>query len=219
MSDIRNKISARLKTCRAASGLTFAEAAQRLSIITGSKVIPSRYGNWELAINTPPLDQLIALGELYGKPPAWLAGLTDDDGTAPEVGLYTVPQVSTVNTANGPINLGDDSFAARVTFLEEIKLDRTKMLLVIAPDDSMSGVIEEGDRVWIDRAATRVTRDDLFALMIGERLWLRWIRQELDGTFTLQAEARDRYPDQKVSAEQLAGLHILGRVKLITHIR
>jgi len=37
--------------------------------------------------------------------------------------------------------------------------------------------------------------------------------------YSVQAEARDRYPDQLLTAEKLGTLHILGRVKLITHIR
>lgn len=219
MSDIRKKIAARLKACRAAKGWTFNEAAARLSTISGHKIIPSRYGNWELAINTPPLDQLIALGILFGKPAAYLAALSDDDGTAPEAGRYTIPQLSTIPTPNGLIDLGDDAYAPCITWLDEIKLDRRKMLLIVAPDDSMSGVIEEGDRVMIDLSVTEVARDDLFAIMVNGRPWLRWIRQDLDGNYSVQAEARDRYPDQLLTAEKLGTLHILGRAKLITHIR
>lgn len=219
MSDIRKKIGARLKACRAAKGWTFNETAGRLSIIAGQKVIPSRYGNWELAINTPPLDQLIALGALFGKPPAWLGAISDNDGSAPEAGRYTVPPLSSVTTPTGVVELGVDAFAPALAWLEEIKLDKGRMLLVAAPDDSMSGVIEHGDLAMIDTRATSVCRDDLFALLIGGRLWIRWIRQEIEGGYCIQAEAREHHPDQQMTAEKLASLHILGRVKLITHIR
>lgn len=219
MSDIRKKIGARLKSCRAAQGWTFSETAARLSIIAGQKVIPSRYGNWELAINIPPLDQLIALGILFGKPPAWIGAISDNDGTAPEAGRYTVPPLSAVPTPAGAIDLGVTSYAPSIEWLEEIKLDKARMLLVTAPDDSMTGVIEQGELAMIDTSATRVCRDDLFALLISGRLWIRWIRQGLDGSYSIQAEASDRYPDQLMTAEKLESLHILGRVKLITHIR
>lgn len=219
MSDIRKKIGARLKACRQATGWTFNETAARLSVIAGQKVIPSRYGNWELAINIPPLDQLVALGKLFGKPPAWLGAISDNDGTAPEAGRYTVPPLSAVPTPAGAVDLGVDAYAPSGRWLEEIKLDKARMLLVEAPDDSMSGVIEQGDLAMIDRSATRVCRDDLFAMLIGGRLWIRWIRQEIEGDYSIQAEARERYPDQPISAEKLESLHILGRVKLITHIR
>ena len=105
MFDIRPKISARLKACRAAKGWTYQETAQNLSAIVQNKVIPSRYGNWELGINIPPGDILIALSQLFGKPAAWLAALSDDDGTSPEAARYTVPLSEPISTANGLIEL------------------------------------------------------------------------------------------------------------------
>ena len=219
MFDIKDKISRRLKACRAHKGWTFAETATELARITGAKFIPSRYGNWELGINTPSLEMLFAMGALFGKPPAYLAGLTDDDGTSPETRKYAVPAQSTVPSPSGLINLGDNALAFRLHFLESIKLDKDKILLVVAPDDSMSGIIEEGDRALIDLSETTVTRDDMFALMVNGRLWLRWIRQTLTGDYVIQAERRDHYPDQTLSNEALATLHILGRVRMITHLR
>jgi len=117
------------------------------------------------------------------------------------------------------INLSDDALAFRKTFLEQAKLDRERVLLVAAPDDSMTGVIGKDDRVLIDLADTRVWRDDLFAIIVSGRLWLRWIRQNLDGSYSIQAEMRDRYPDENISAKTLESMHILGRVRLIAHIR
>jgi transcriptional regulator with XRE-family HTH domain len=219
MSDIRKKIGARLKSCRTAKGWTFNETAAYLSTTSGQKIIPSRYGNWELAINTPPLEMLIALGALFGKPPAYLGAISDDDGTAPEAGRFTVPALSTIPTASGTADLGEDFYAPRITWLDEIKLDKGRMLLMSAPDDSMGGVIEQGDPVMLDLSVTNVTRDDIFAIMVGDRPWLRWIKQQLDGTYSIQAEARDHYPDQVMTPGELAKLRILGRVKLITHIR
>ena len=219
MFDIKDKISRRLKACRAHKGWTFAETATELARITGAKFIPSRYGNWELGINTPSLEMLFAMGALFGKPPAYLAGLTDDDGTSPETRKYAIPAQSTVPSANGLINLGDNALAFRLTFLDSIKLDKDQILLVVAPDDSMSGIIEEGDRALIDLSEITVTRDDMFALMVNGRLWLRWIRQTLTGDYVIQAERRERYPDQTLTDEQLAALHILGRVRMITHLR
>lgn len=219
MFDIRHKISLRLKACRASKGWTFHETAQRLSVIVQSKVIPSRYGNWELGINTPPGDMLIALGQLFGKPAAWLAALSDDDGTSPEAARYTLPLAEPIATANGLLELGDDALAFRKTFLKQAKLDRERLLLVIAPDDSMTGVITKDDRVLIDLTDTQVQQDDLFALIINGRLWLRWIRQNINGSYCIQAELRERFPDENVSASAMEALHVLGRVRMIAHLR
>lgn len=219
MFDIRHKISARLKACRAAKGWTFQETAQNLSAIVQHKVGPSRYGNWELGINIPPNDMVIALAQLFGKPAPWLAALSDDDGTSPEAARYTVPLAEPISTSNGMIELGDDALAFRKTFLESAKLDRERLLLVAAPDDSMTGVITKDDRVLIDLTDTKVRQDDLFALIINGRLWLRWIRQNIDGSYCIQAELRERFPDEQVSAQTMDSMHILGRVRLIAHLR
>lgn len=219
MFDIRMKIGPRLKSARQAKGWTFAETAARLSEINGAKVIPSRYGNWEMMINTPPLDQLLGLGRLFGKPAGYLGGLSDDDGTEPVDVRFTVPRISTVMGHQGTMNLGDDALALRLTFLDELDLSREHIMLVEAPDDSMTGVIEQGDRVLIDLSETQIKRDDLFAILVGDRLWVRWIRQELDGNFSVQAEVRERYKDQILNREELEKLNILGRVRLIAHIR
>lgn len=219
MFDLKEKISRRLKACRAHKGWTFAETAAELARITGKPFVQSRYGNWELGYNVPTLDMLFALGALFGKPPAYLGGLTDDDGTSPETRKYAIPAQSTVPSPHGLVNLGDNALAFRLPFLESIKLDKDKILLVVAPDDSMAGIIEEGDRALIDLSETTVTRDDMFALMVNGRLWLRWIRQTLKGDYVIQAQQTERYSDQLLTNEELASLHILGRVRMITHLR
>ena len=219
MFDIRNKISARLKACRAQNDWTFAETATRLSQTMGAKVIASRYGNWELGINTPPLDMLIGLGKIYDKPPGYLGGLSDDDGGAPETSGYVLPPLSIVPTSTGMVDLGDLSLAFHKDFLDVNGLDRQKILLLTAPDDSMAGKIEKGDRVLVDLRETTVSHDDMFAIMVTGRPRLRWIRQDLDGDYVIQAEKREYYRDENVTAEKLKTLHILGRVRMIAQLR
>ncbi|MFJ7111283.1 XRE family transcriptional regulator [Pseudomonas sp. NPDC098740] len=219
MFDIKETIKKRLKAARTHKGWTFAECGAALTKLTGKNVIASRYGNWELGINIPPLEMLFALGQVLDKPPAYLAGLTNDDGKAPETREYAVPTISTVTSGNGLVKLGDNALAFRMRFLESIKLDKNNMLAVVAPDDAMAGIIEEGDRAVIDLSETTVTRNDVFAIMVNGRLWLRWIRQTLDGNYLIQAERSDRYPDQPLTLEELQALQILGRVRMITHLR
>lgn len=219
MLDIRKKIAPRLRACREAKGWTYKEVAERLGDVMGKEVGPSRYGNWELAINIPPLDMLIGMSSLFGRPSSWLAALTDDDGTAPEVRSYTVPPVSAIPTPQGLIDIGDDSIALHNNFIERLKVQRSNIALVKAPDDSMSGSLEEGDLALVDLDETSVTRNDMFAIMVNGHLWLRWIRQTLEGEYVIQAEKRDRYPDTTISPEKLADLHILGRLRLIAKIR
>lgn len=220
MTDIRRKIAQRIRACRTAEDWTVEETARRLSQISSETITPSRYGNWEQQIRTPKIEQFVELGVLFKKNPEWIGGLSDNDGTAPEASLYTVPKPVGIPTAQGVLDVGDDSLAFKRTFLDELGLDHNRLLPFVAQDNSMRGIIEEGDRVLIDRTATSVQqRDDLFGLMINGRVWLRWIRQDLEGGYKIQAEDRDNYPDQLLTAEKLASLQILGRVNIITHIR
>lgn len=221
MLDLRSKISARLKACRARKGWTFAETATHLGEVMGAKVIPSRYGNWELGQNLPPLEMLIGMGKIFDRPPAYLGGISDDDGDAPETHGYVVPPLSAVpsNSAAGVVDIGDPSLAFQKDFLEANDLDRQKILLVAAPDDSMSPRIQKSDLVLIDLGETVVSHDDMFAIMVNGRPRLRWIRQDLEGNYVIQAEHREYYPDEKITAEKLKALHILGRVRMITQLR
>lgn len=220
MTDIRRKIAQRIRSCRNAEDWTVEETARRLSLISSETISPSRYGNWEQQIRIPKLEQYFELAALFKKSPAYLAGFTDDDGTAPETSLYCVPKPSAIPTEAGVLDVGDDALAFRLTFLDALGLDRNNLLPFKAPDDSMRPLINQNDRILIDRSVTNAAaRNDLFALLIKGRVWLRWIRQDIDGGYLIQAEDRDGYPDQPVTAEKLATLQILGRVKIIAHIR
>lgn len=219
MFDIRTKIGPRLKACRAHKDWTFAETARQLGMVMGRNIVPSRYGNWELGINIPPLDMLLGLSMIFDKPAAWLGGISDNDGIAPENGGYVLPAVSTVSSSVGLQDLGDSSFAFHKSFLESHGLDPQRILLLVATDDSMQGKIEKGDRILVDLRENKVEHDDMFAIMVNERPRLRWIRQDLDGNYVIQAERRDYYPDQTVTVEKLKNLHILGRVRMIAQLR
>jgi transcriptional regulator with XRE-family HTH domain len=221
MSDLRKQIAKRLRQLRQAKDWTIEETTRRLSAISSESISPSRYGNWEQGIRAPKLEQFVELGSLFGKPAAYIAGLSNNDGTAPEAARYMVPRPPTVSTRTGPLDLSqaDDAFAFSLDLIDGLGLNRDKLLLIKMGDSSMPGVADEGDRVLIDLSVTTVTRDDLFALLVNGRVLLRWIRQELTGGYVVQAEARDRYPDQHLSSEELANLSVLGRAVVLGRIR
>ncbi|SER26179.1 Helix-turn-helix domain-containing protein [Azotobacter beijerinckii] len=221
MSDLRKQIAKRLRMLRQAKEWTLEECARSLSNISSETITPSRYGNWEQGIRTPKLEQFVELGTLFGKPPAYIAGLTNNDGNAPEAGNYIIPKPTTISTRLGQLDLAqaDDSLAISLELLASLGLDRNKVLLIRAIDSSMTGLIERGDRVLIDLSVSSVTRDDLFAILVGDRIQLRWIRQPVTGGYLVQAEDRNNYPDQSLSASELSNLTILGRAVIITQIR
>lgn len=219
MFDPRRKISARLAACRERKNWTYRETAEQLSAVLGKKIGTSRYGNWEQGINVPPHDMLIALGKVFDVPPSFLGGLSDDEGAAPETSSYVVPPLGTVPSAVGVVDLGDNALAFHREFLERNNLDRQKILLIAATDDSMAPRFQKNDLVLIDLSETTVSHDDMFAIMISGRPRLRWIRQNLKGDYVIQAEKRDYYPDETISADTLNDMHILGRVRMIAQLR
>lgn len=221
MSDLRKHIARRLRQLRTARDWTVDETARNLSAVSKDTISASRYGNWEQGIRSPKLEQFVDLGNLFNVPAAYLAGLSNDDGTAPEAERYMVPKPTVISTPAGQLDLAqaDDSFAFSLELLESMGLNRNKLLLIRQGDASMSGRIEEGDRVLIDLSVTGVTRDDLFALLVNGRVLIRWIRQELTGGYVVQAEDRERYPDQQLSLMELSNLTIIGRAVIVGNIR
>lgn len=221
MFDARKIIGPRLRSCRLANGWTFQETADLLSEISGKGCIPSKYGNWEMMINTPPLEWLFYLGKLFKRPAAWLAGLSDDDGS--ELGglnlSYRTPVDRLLPTGQGVLSLGSNALAFHTSFIANLKIQPENLLVTEAPDDSMAGVIEKGDLVVVDMGDKALSSDDLFALLVNGRLWLRWIRQQINTSYLVQAEIRERYTDQIVPPGEQPTFDIIGRVRLITHVR
>jgi len=219
MSDLRKIISTRLRQLRHAREWTVEETTRRLSALSSETINPSRYGNWEQGIRAPRLEQFVELGALFGVAPAYIAGISGDDGSSPEASRYTVPTPAAITTPAGPMALEqiDDSFAISLELIDSLGLNRNRLAMVRAEDDNMAGVIEKGDRVLIDMGSTSVTRDDIFALLINSRVRFRWIRHALTGGYTVQDESGKEKAD--MTAEGLSKLTIIGRAAAIIHTR
>jgi len=219
--DFSTLIAARLRELRQVRGWTVEGTAKRLSEITGETIIKTRYSNWESGFRKPKIEEIYALSQLFDAPFAYVAGASADNGTAPVIGDYTVPNQQMFFTAQGieTIDQADDGLAFKRALLEELKLDRNKILTIRAIDDSMTGVIDANDRVLIDLTNTQPGADDLFAILANGRVTIRWITNELTGGYLVRAEKRDRYPDQPISTEDIGKLKIIGRVALIAKPR
>ena len=100
-----------------------------------------------------------------------------------------------------------------------LKLKPSSIITVKAEDDAMEGVISKGDLALIDMSRKPDAVRDLFAILVGDRIWLRWIRPEINGSYTMSAENSHQYPDETLTTEQLQQLNIIGRVAIIEHER
>lgn len=215
MSDIKKVIANRLRKCRSSKDWTIEETGKRLGV-TGS-----RYSNWEQAIRTPKYEQLIALADVFGTTPSWLAGFTDHEGTQANAMNFVTVNQSTISVKDVVLTLEQiaDTSAFKLDYIKRRGLNENKLTSILAPDGSMADMIKEGDELLIDRSRTNITDADIFAILVNGRVWVRWIRPEMDGTFTLAAEDSSHYPDQKLTAEQLDKLKVIGRVARIARDR
>lgn len=134
---------------------------------------------------------------------------------------YVTANSPSISTKAGLISVAQasDATAYNLDYLERRGLNKNKLLAVRQLDASMTGVIEEGDEVLLNREVTTVQGADLFGIVVNGSIWIRWIRPQIGGGFILAAQDRDHYPDQPLTAEELEALDIVGRVARISHDR
>lgn len=215
MSDIQNKIAKRLRQCRSEKGWTIDETVLELGIGT------STYSNWEQGLRKPKLEVFILLAEVFGTTPAYLAGFVDHKHKDTGPRNLISPNHPTITLNGGVINLDNvaNQCAYELAYLKGRHLDENKLISIIATDSTMKGVIDKGDELLIDRSATTVTKSDLFAILVNNQVWIRWIRPEIGGGFTLAAEDKTQYSDNRLTQDELDELAIIGRVIRISHDR
>jgi transcriptional regulator with XRE-family HTH domain len=218
MTDIKSVVAQRLRQCRNEKGWLQDEAASRLGVLV------SRYSNWEQALRLPKPDTIFKAAEVFGKPAAWLAGYSNvESNPADSLNFISVSKasISVKDTLITLEQVSNDS-ALNIEYIKRRGLNENKLTTIIAPDDSMAGarnLIKEGDELLIDSSKTEVTKADIFALLINGVVWARWIRPEINGSYTITTEDPDHYPDTNVTKEELDNLKIIGRVSRISRDR
>lgn len=168
----------------------------------------SQYSNWELGLRSPKVSDIARLEEKIGIDGAYLLGLkTQGDG-------HLKPFEYATSNVSGVKNLAQeqDNIAYRRSFLETLGVDAEHFVSLIVSDNAMHKHCKENDEVLIDRKVTKVTGRDMFALVVNDLLWIRWIRPELTGGYTVHADDSKNYPDYELSKKQLDDIKIIGRV-------
>jgi len=209
--DKKELIAQRLIEVRNHLGWSIRDAVEALGYVR------SRYTNWELGIRMPGYQELEDIGNVTGCNPGYFVGWTNRmiDSS------YVVLDRTTVKTRVGSITVQNatDVAAYRDDYLAEKGLKPSSIITVKAEDDAMEGVISKGDLALIDMSRKPDAVRDLFAILVGDRIWLRWIRPEINGSYTMSAENSHQYPDETLTTGQLQQLNIIGRVAIIEHER
>lgn len=221
MSELMEIVARRIRQCRAEKGWTLEETAAQLARASGEPFGYSRFSNWEQASRMPPAEMVLLLAKVFGKNPAWINGYSDTDSLKAVTPGYLTANPTSIQTKQGPIEVhqSSDSTAFSVRYLKKRGINHNNMLCIKQLDASMAPLINVGDEVLIDGELTSVGGADLFGIVVNGKIWIRWLRPEMDGSFTLKAEDSEHYPDVKLTPEAFADLDILGRVVRISHDR
>jgi transcriptional regulator with XRE-family HTH domain len=222
MTDLRKLIAGRIRKCRKDSGLTLTEAAGQLSRLAGENVSLPRFSNWETTVDPkiPSMHLFTHLARIFNVSAAYLAGFED----VPRREFTDSDYISSIRTVTVggrrfEVEGADDSLAFRRAYVAELGVPAETLLVIKQLDDSMRDTLSRGDRAVIDARQSRVKGKDLFGLLVNGDVWLRWIRPEVDGSYTIAADDSDQYPDQHLTAEQLKDFQIIGRAVLLTNTR
>lgn len=218
MTDLSRLIGQRLRKCREARQWTLEEAVRQLNATAaGSPVGSTGMNMWELGERRPRLEAFPALSKIYNMPASYLAGL--DSGEHASDYVYPLRAPSTPGLLLDS-TLADDCLAVRAPFLAELGVAPNDLMVIRMPDDGMTHTAGKGDPLLLDQSKrTAPAERDMYALLVNGRIWVRWIRPEMDDSYSIASDDPVKYPDMKVSVDDLEKFQIIGRVVMTTKRR
>jgi len=197
-------IANRLKSLRQSKGWRAEDVARRLNVTR------SRYLNWECAARTPKLDMFPKIAKIFNVSASYVAGFTQQFDEQENNLKYITANQPKLDSKN--LSLISDKVAFLSSVLTENGLTSENILLLTVKDNSMAPDLSKGDEVLINLSSTLVTQPDIYALRdSSNNVWLRWIRPELGGGYTLYANDKNHSNDQQLTTEQFKELDIIGR--------
>lgn len=207
-----NVTGERIRELRKKKGLKAIDLASSLNINR------SRVSNWELGVRNPQNEELIRLADKLDVSPAYLKGWINEEVYSThqpiEQNVFTRRDGTEIQLRN---TNSDHAYSEQ--FLKQRGLKARQLIALTSDDDAMSGVVNKGDTVLIDMQRQRSNVRDLFAILTNDRIWIRWIRPEIDGGYTISAEDATQYPDMQITIDQLEALDIIGRIARIERDR
>lgn len=199
METYNDLIASRIKASRTAAGLTVEEAASSVGI--GK----SRWLNWECGIRAPKMDILPTVARAINSTAAYLAGFVDHEGEGSNAWQYIIPNGSKSSTQT----VCSDLIAFNVEGLRAKGFEERDVLMVKCRDNSLHIDFNEGDAILINTQKKTVNAPGIFAILDNSNLiWLRRIRPEMTGGFTVYCDDKNNFPDQHFAT--LSDLNIVG---------
>ena len=178
------KLGQYIKQRRQKLGLNMVETSKKLSVLEGAEFSRSQWNNWEIGIREPNHHFYESMARVLG--------------TTRELLAWDFLKDSATSQIN------------QIDRLTERGINRDNIVAHVAIDNSLAPRIEKDDEVLINTAVKSVDNLGLFAIKGNGSLWLKWIRPELNGGFTVYCTDKDNYPDQTVKS--LDELNIIGSI-------
>lgn len=140
------------------------------------------------------------------------------DKDAPQEG-YALVKRQTIKIAAGSGTVAYEEESApplvfRQAWLDKERLSPDRLAIAYASGDSMQPRIHDGDTMLIDTTHQYLAEGKIYAIRIGDELRVKKIFKRTDSVI-LHSD-NPAYPDEELSAEKAAQLHIIGRVVWIS---
>ena len=181
-------LSQRIKQARLAAGLNQSELARAL-VLT-----PQAVQKWETGEMLPKSGRLKKISKVLGVSQSWLLGESEtaESGIADE-SFKVVMLDNSGSMGAGDADLNDDVIAGEIVlskgFIDRLHPVKIATLrLIHAYGDSMSPTLNSGDILLVDTAAHEVKIDGIYVLRAHERLFVKRVRQRIDGHFEISSD-------------------------------
>lgn len=141
----------------------------------------------------------------------------DTDGTPIDWSAYLhVPHYDVQASAGHGSLVGDESLVDHLVFKRDwvvrgMGLDPKALALIDVRGDSMSPTINDGDLILLDTRETHQVTEGIYAINLAGGLLVKRLRLRLSGAVEVASD-NERYGTETISGDQLAQLHIVGRV-------
>lgn len=150
------------------------------------------------------LDEDALLGEIAS------SAVGDDENTV------MVPVLDVRAAAgNGEVNHGEtvvDMMPFSRRHLKRLNVSPDQVHAIHAAGDSMSPTIDDGGLVLVDARNRKLVKDGIYALVFGDQARIKRVQSHPDGSVTLISDNAGRYPAERLSPADLAGIRVVGRV-------
>lgn len=203
----RELIGNRIQAARNRTGLSAREVAER----SKGMFTRQQLNNWECGLAAPKKQSLKMLASLLDSNAAYLGALSDVDGNISPEWKYSIPAGVTAEETKRGMNF----IALDTDTIKQHGYHPRDLRIVEVKDDTIM-TLKVGDAVIIDKSQTNVNGPSLFAIRFKQdigaaQVWLRYLRPEIDGSYTLYCDDKTHYPDTRLNVSEFNQLELIGK--------